>query len=54
MIQRLKERRVSGNIYQIILGKAYLKQDMAYGDFQDLPKRAASEKLLNNKVSDTA
>ena len=49
-IQKLKEKRVSGNIFWSILGKTCLQQDMADRDFGDLPRKTTSEKFLNNNV----
>ena len=40
--------------YQNELGKACLQHDMAYGDFYDLPRRTASEKLLRDKAFNIA
>ena len=37
-------------IYQNELDKAYFQHDMAYGDFKDSPGRAASYKILRDKV----
>ena len=42
------KRRDSWYIYKNELGKACFQHDMAYGDFKDLPRRAASDKVLRN------
>ena len=36
------------------LHKAYFQHDMAYGDFEDLKRRTASDKILRNKVFNIA
>ena len=36
-------------IYQNKLDKACFQHDVAYGNFQDLPKRAASDKVLRDE-----
>ena len=36
------------------IDKACFQHDMAYGDFKDLPKRIASDKILRDKAFDTA
>ena len=40
--------------YKTGLDKACLQHDMAYGDFKDLAKRAASDKVLRNKAFNIA
>ena len=47
--QKLKERVDLQYIYQNKLDKACFQHDVAYGNFQDLPKRAASDKVLRDK-----
>ena len=37
-------------IYKNELDKACFQHDMAYGDFKDLPKRAAAGKVLRDKA----
>ena len=37
-------------IYQNELVKACFEHDTAYGDFKDLPRRTASDKLLRDKT----
>ena len=45
-IQKFKEPVDSRYIYQNELDKACFQHNMAYGDFKDLPKRTASDKVL--------
>ena len=45
-IQKFKETGESRYIYQNQLDKAYFQHDMAYGDFKDLRRAAASDKVL--------
>ena len=48
-----KEKIKTGNsryIYQNRLDKACFQHDMAYGDFKDLNKRTAADKVLHDKV----
>ena len=49
-IQKFKETGDTSYIYQNELGKACFQHDMAYGDFKDLPKRTAADKVLRNGV----
>ena len=37
-------------IYRNELDKAYFQHDMAYGDFKDLAKRTAADKILRDKA----
>ena len=37
-------------MYQNELGKTCFQHDMAYGDFEDLPRAAASNKVLRDKA----
>ena len=53
-IQKFKETGDSRHIYQNELDKAYFKQDMAYGDFKDLTRRTASDKILCGKAFNIA
>ena len=53
-IQKLKETGDLRYIYRNELDKACFQYSMAYRDFKDLVKRAASDKLLRNKVFDIA
>ena len=48
-IQKLKETGDTNYIGKNYLDKACFQHDMAYGDFQDLARRAASDKSLNDK-----
>ena len=45
-IQKFKQTGDSGYIYKNELDKAYFQHDMAYGDFKDLAKRTAADKVL--------
>ena len=49
-IQKFKETGDWRYIYQNELGKDCFQCDIAYGDFKDLPRRTASDKLLCNKA----
>ena len=49
-IQKFKETGDSRDIYHNELDKASFQHDMAYGDFQHLTSRAASDKILPDKV----
>ena len=49
-IQKFKETGDTKYIYKIGLDKACFQHDMAYRDFKDLAKRAASDKYLRNKA----
>ena len=53
-IKKTKETRYSTYIYQNELDKAYFQQDMAYGDFKDLNRRTATDKLLRDKAFNIA
>ena len=53
-IQKLKETGDSRYIYQNELNKACFQYDMAYGDFKDLSRRTASDKMFHDKVFDIA
>ena len=46
---KFKELRDSKYIYQNKLDKACFQHDMAYGDFKDLPKRGAADRVLRDK-----
>ena len=55
--ERIKEYKETGDskyIYQNELDKAYLQHDMAYGDFEDLNRRAFANKLLCDKAFNIA
>ena len=49
-IQKFKERGDSRYIYQNELDKTCFQHDMAYGDFKDLARRTASDKILGDKT----
>ena len=49
-IQKFKETEGSRYIYQNELDKACFQHDMAYGDFKDLTRRTASDKILHDKA----
>ena len=50
MIQIFKETENSRYIYQNELGKACFQHDIAYGNFKDLPRKTASDKVLFDKA----
>ena len=49
-IQRFKKTGDTSYIYKNELDKACFQHDMAYGDFKDLTKRTAADKLLRDKA----
>ena len=53
-IQKFKEVGDSRYIYQNELDKACFQHDMAYGDFKDLTRRTASDKILHDKAFNIA
>ena len=53
-IQKFKETGDTSFIYKNELDKTCFQHDMAYGDFQDLERRMASDKVLRNKASNIA
>ena len=53
-IKKIKETGDSRYIYQNQLDKACFQHDMAYGDFKDLSKRTAADKVLRNKAFNIA
>ena len=53
-IQKFKEPDDSRYIYQSELDKACFQGDMAYGDFKDLTRRTASDKILHDKAFNIA
>ena len=53
-IQKFKETEDSRCIYQKELDKARFRHDMAYGDFKDLTRRTASDKILLDKAYNIA
>ena len=53
-IQKFKETGDLNYIYKSELDKACFQHDMAYGDFKDLKRRTASDKVLRDKVFNIA
>ena len=53
-IQKFKETGDSRYIYKNKLDKAYFQHDMADGDFKDLAKRTAADKVLRDKAFNIA
>ena len=53
-IQKFKQTGDSRYIYRNELDKACFQYDMAYGDFKDLTKRTAADKVLKNKAFNIA
>ena len=53
-IQKFKETGDTSYIYKNELDKAYFRHDMAYGDFKDLARRTASNKVLRDKAFNIA
>ena len=53
-IPKFKETGDTSYIYKNELGKTCFQHDMAYGDFKDLRKRTASEKVLRDKAFNIA
>ena len=53
-IQKFKETGDTSYIYKNELDKAYFQHDMAYGDFKDLKRRTASDKILKDKAFNIA
>ena len=49
-IQKFKQTRDSRHIYKNELVKACFQHDMAYGDFKNLKKRTAADKVLRDKA----
>ena len=49
-IQKFKETGDTSYIYKNELDKACFQRDMAYGDFKDLTKRTAGDKVLRDKA----
>ena len=48
--QTKKEYKNLNGRFTIHLAKACFQHDMAYGDFKDLTRRIASDKILRDKV----
>ena len=53
-IQKFNETGYSRYIYRNELDKACFQHDMAYGDFKDLAKRTAADKVLRDKTFNIA
>ena len=53
-IQKFKEKGDTSYIYKNELDKACFQHHMAYGDFKDLKRRTASDKILRDKAFDIA
>ena len=53
-IQKFKETWDTNYIYKNESDKACFQHDMAYGDFKDLAKRIASDKILRDKAFNIA
>ena len=53
-IQKFKEAGDTSYIYKNELDKACFQHDMAYGDFKDLARRTASDKVLRDKAFNIA
>ena len=53
-IQKFKETGNTSYIYKNELNKACFQHDMAYVDFKDWRRRAASDKILEKKVFNIA
>ena len=49
-IQKFKQTGDSRYIYKNEIDKACFQHDMAYGDFKDLAKRTAADKVLRDKA----
>ena len=53
-IQKFKETGDTSYIYKNELDKACFQHDMAYGDFKDLARRTAPDKVLRDKAFNIA
>ena len=53
-IQKFKETGDTSYIYKNELDKACFQHDMAYGDFKDLERRTASDRVLRGKAFNIA
>ena len=53
-IEKFKETGDASYIFKNELDKACLQYDMAYGDFKDLMKRTASDKVLRDNAFNVA
>ena len=54
IIQKFKQLGDSRYIYKNELDKACFQHDMAYGDFKDLKRRTAADKVLRDKTFNIA
>ena len=54
IIQKFKETGDTSYIYKNELDKACFQHDVAYGDFKDLARRTASDKVLRDKAFNIA
>ena len=53
-IQKLKKTGDTSYVYKNELDKACFQHDMAYGDFKDIKRRTASDKILRDKAFNIA
>ena len=53
-IQKIKETWDTSYIYKNELDKACFQHDMAYGDFKDIARRTASDKVLREETFNIA
>ena len=53
-VQKIKETGDTSYIHKNKLDKACVQHDMAYGDFKDLARRTASDKVLKDKAFNIA
>ena len=53
-IRKFKETGDTDNIYRNELDKACFQHDMGYGDFKDLARSTASDKVLRDKAFNIA
>ena len=53
-IQKFKETGDTSYIYKSELDKTCFQHDMAYGDFKDVARRTASDKILRDKAFNIA
>ena len=53
-IQKFKETGDTSYIYKTELDKACFQHDMAYGDFKDVKRRTAADKILTDKAFNIA
>ena len=53
-MESLNKQETTRHIYKNELDKACFQHDLAYGDFRDLAKRTASDKVSRDKAFNTA